>query len=127
MSVSSHPFPFRPPRVSADPASGVEIVELKSLGPENLEGLWTEERRHWKESLYWDSEPATALVRSAVRRRRLPGKVILAGGKVVGCGYYLIDGGVTSPRVVPSLDEVEDRHASLGVSAEGAAVDGLCR
>ena len=91
MSVSSQPFPFRPPRVSADPSAGVEIVELTSLGPEALEGLWTEERRHWKELLYWDSEPATALVRAAVRRQRLPGKVILAGGKVVGCGYYLID------------------------------------
>ena len=91
MSVSSQPFPFRPPRVSADPASGVEIVELTSLGPEDLEGLWTEERRHWKELLYWDSEPATALVRAAVGRRRLPGKVVLAGGKVVGCGYYLVD------------------------------------
>lgn len=91
MSVSSQPFPFRPPRVSADPVSWVELVELTSLGPEDLEGLWTEERRHWEELLYWDSEPATALVRAAVRRRRLPWKVILAGGKVVGCGYYLID------------------------------------
>jgi len=91
MSVSPQPFPFRPASVSPDALSGIEIVELTSLGPEALEALWSEERRYWNERLYWDSEPSTALVRDAVRRRRLPGKVMLAGGKVVGCGYYLID------------------------------------
>ncbi len=84
MSVSSQPFPLRPPRVFADPASGIEIVELTSLSPDDLEGLWSEERRHWKELLYWDSEPATALVRAAVRRRRLAGEVILRNDLATG-------------------------------------------
>ena len=87
MSVSSRPFPFSPPGAPA-----VEIVELTTLDAEHLESLWAEEQGFWKELLYWDSEPATALVRAAVRQRRLPGKVILAEGKAVGCAYYLIDG-----------------------------------
>jgi ribosomal protein S18 acetylase RimI-like enzyme len=91
MSVSSQPFPFRPPSIPADVTPPVQLVELTSLGPEALEGLWLEERRYWNEWLNWDSEPATALVRAAVQRRRLPGKVLLSGDKVVGCGYYLID------------------------------------
>jgi len=91
MSVSPQPFPFRPASVSPDALSGIEIVELTSLGPEALEPIWSEEQKYWNEWLFWDSEPATALVRAAVRRQRLPGKAMLAGGKVVGSGYYLID------------------------------------
>ena len=131
MSVSPQPFPFRPPRVFADPASGPEILELTSLGPEDLEDLWTEEQRHWKELFYWDSEPTTALVRAAIRRRRLPGKAILAGGKVVGCGYYLVH---RSRAVLGSFAVTEGARtpAMIGTLAKSllAAVQskpGVCR
>lgn len=112
MSVSPQPFLFRPP--SAVPDSGVEIVDLASLSPDDLERLWSEERMHWKQCLHWDSEPASTLVRAAVRRRRLPGKALLVEGKVVGCGYYLID---RSRAILGSFTLMESARSSPLVAA----------
>lgn len=109
--VTTHPIP-RP-----------HVVDLSTVVPAELEGLWQWEGQWWRQHLLWDISGVLAALRRVVARRGVPGKAVRVGPQTVGYAYYVVAGrlGVLSSLVVAP----QWSHHTVGESLLHAAVDAL--
>lgn len=86
------------------------IVDLQTVLPAELEGLWQREGQRWRERLFWDVSDRVATLRRVLARRGVQGVALRIGTRTVGYAYYVISGrlGVL---------------AGLDIAPEGAAAD----
>jgi len=88
--------------VSEHPIPRFQIVDLCTVTPAELEGLWYHEEQWWRERLLWDISHPLEVLRRVIGRRSVPGKAVRVGTQTVGYTYYVISGslGVLSGLVV---------------------------
>ena len=79
-----------------------QVVDLCTVTPAELEGLWHHEEQWWREHLLWDISHPLEVLRRVIGRRGVPGKAVRVGTQTVGYTYYVISGslGVLSGLVV---------------------------
>lgn len=99
------------------------IVDLSTVTPADLEGLWRYEAHWWREQLRWDIADALGALRRVVERRGVPGKAVRVGTQMAGYAYYVIAGhlGVLSSLVVSP----EWSHDTVGEPLLQATVDAV--
>lgn len=68
-----------------------EVVDLRKISVSSLEPLLEDEIREWRHELDWDFAPTAALVRKFAATNSLGGAALLAGGKVAGYGYAVVE------------------------------------
>lgn len=66
----------------------VQVVDLCTVKPAELEDLWQREVRWWRDRLLWDVSDAFAALRRLVARGGLPGKAVRVDARTVGYAYY---------------------------------------
>ena len=105
------------------PTSRPQVVDLSTVAPAEIEGLWRCEAQWWREQLLWDISDTLAALRRVVARRGVPGKVVRVGTQTVGYAYYVIAGrlGVLGGLVVSP----EWSNPMVGESLLHATVDAL--
>jgi ribosomal protein S18 acetylase RimI-like enzyme len=72
-------------------AQGPRIVDLRHLGPRELDVLLLEEAVEWEERLDWDFAPSADLIRQFMATRALNGCALLDRGEVVGYAYTVLE------------------------------------
>lgn len=90
----------------------LRVVDLKTLGPADLEECWACEVRWWREQLSWDISDTVEALRRVVARHGVPGQAVQIGARTVGYTYYGLVGrlGVISGvHVLPAWS-----HAAVG-------------
>ena len=109
--------------ISAHPIPRFQVVDLCTVTPAELEGLWHHEAQWWREHLLWDISHPLETLRRVIGRRGVPGKAVRVGAQTVGYTYYVISGslGVLAGLVVtPSWNIPE-----IGESLLQATVDAI--
>jgi ribosomal protein S18 acetylase RimI-like enzyme len=72
--------------------SSAHVVDLSTLRPDELEGLWQREAQSWQERLLWDiSDPLYRLQRM-VERGSITGKILRDGTGATGYSCYIVAG-----------------------------------
>ncbi len=102
-----------------------QVVDLGTVMPSELEGLWRCEEQWWRERLLWDISAPLAALRRVIERQGVPGQAVRVGTQTVGYAYYVISGDLgilSSLMVVPEWDTLE-----VGGSLLQATVDALRR
>jgi ribosomal protein S18 acetylase RimI-like enzyme len=102
-----------------------QVVDLGTVIPTELEGLWRCEEQWWREQLLWDISAPLAALRRVIERRGVPGQVVRVGTQTVVYAYYVISGdlGILSGlMVVPEWDTME-----VGWSLLQATMDAIRR
>jgi ribosomal protein S18 acetylase RimI-like enzyme len=101
--------------VSEHPIPRFQVVDLYTVTPAELEGLWHHEAQWWREHLLWDISPPLAALRRVIGRRGVPGKAVRVGTQTVGYTYYVISGslGVLSGLVVAPAWNIPEVGESL--------------
>lgn len=99
------------------------MVDLRTVAPAELEGLWRCEGQWWRERLLWDISDVLAALRRVVARRGVAGKVVRVGTQTVGYAYYMVAGrlGILAGLVVLP----EWSNPMVGESLLHATVDAL--
>ena len=112
-----------PSVVPEPPIPRPHVVDLHTVDPAELEGLWQCEGQWWREQLLWDISDTLAALRRVVARRGVPGKAVRVGPQIAGYAYYVIVGrlGVLASLVVSP----EWSHRTVGESLLQATVDAL--
>jgi len=84
------------------PLPSLHVVDLFAVKPAELEDLWEQEVRVWRDRLLWDISGPLASLRHVIARGELPGKAVRVGVQTVGYAYYVVAGrlGVLSGLVV---------------------------
>jgi ribosomal protein S18 acetylase RimI-like enzyme len=77
--------------VSEPVAQGPRIVDLRHLGPRELDVLLLEEAVEWQEHLDWDFAPSADLIRQFMATRALNGCALVDRGEVVGYAYTVLE------------------------------------
>jgi ribosomal protein S18 acetylase RimI-like enzyme len=91
------------PRVAREqPIPQPQVIDLGSVTPSELEGIWHYEEHWWREHLLWDISHPLAALRRVIERRGVLGKVVRVGTQTAGYAYYVITGnlGILSGLVV---------------------------
>jgi ribosomal protein S18 acetylase RimI-like enzyme len=70
----------------------VEVVDLCTVTPADLEDLWQHEVRFWRDQLLWDVSGTFATLRRIMERGGLPGMAVRVNARTVGYAYYGIAG-----------------------------------
>jgi ribosomal protein S18 acetylase RimI-like enzyme len=68
------------------------LVDLRHLGPLDLDPLLIDETIEWELALDWDFSKSAALVRKSLGARRLCGRALLDGRDLAGYGYAGLEG-----------------------------------
>ncbi|MBI3326923.1 MAG: GNAT family N-acetyltransferase [Nitrospinae bacterium] len=81
---------------------GLQVVDLFTVKPAELDDLWQHEVGLWRDRLLWDVSDTFAALRRVLERGGLPGKAVRVGARTVGYVYYVVAGhlGVISGFVV---------------------------
>jgi ribosomal protein S18 acetylase RimI-like enzyme len=92
-----------------------QVVDLCTVTPAELEGLWHHEEQWWREYLLWDISHPLEVLRRVIGRRGVPGKAVRVGTQTVGYTYYVISGslGVLSGLVVAPAWNIPEVGESL--------------
>jgi ribosomal protein S18 acetylase RimI-like enzyme len=92
-----------------------QIVDLCTVTPAELEGLWQHEEQWWREHLLWDISHPLEVLRRVIGRRGVPGKAVRVGTQTVGYTYYVISGslGVLSGLAVAPAWNIPEVGGSL--------------
>jgi ribosomal protein S18 acetylase RimI-like enzyme len=83
---------------TVEPAHGhsgarkLRIVDLRQLGPRDLDPLLIDQTIEWELALDWDFSKSADLVRKSLGARRLGGRAVFDGGEVAGFGYAGVEG-----------------------------------
>jgi len=107
-----------------------QVVDLCTVTPAELEGLWYHEEQWWRERLLWDISQPLEVLRRVIGRRGVPGKAVRVGAQTVGYAYYVISGslGVLSGLVVaPPWDIPEVGGSLLQATVEAMRQRGVRR
>ena len=116
--------------VSEQPIPRFQVVDLCTVTPAELEGLWHHEEQWWREHLLWDISHPLAALRRVVGRRGVPGKAVRVGTQTVGYTYYVIAGslGVLAGLVVaPAWNIPEVGESLLQATIEAIRQQGVRR
>jgi ribosomal protein S18 acetylase RimI-like enzyme len=70
---------------------GVETVDLRELSAGSLDPLLGAETRAWRDELAWDFTASAGLVKRFVDTQSLNGVALIAGAKVIGYTYVVIE------------------------------------
>jgi len=100
-----------------------QVVDLCTVTPAELEGLWHYEAQWWRERLFWDISHPLEVLRRVIGRRGVSGKAVRVGTQTVGYSYYVISGslGVLSGLVVTPAWDIP----AVGESLLQATVDAI--
>ena len=107
-----------------------QVVDLRTVTPAELEGLWRHEAQWWREHLLWDIAQPLEALRRVIGRRGVPGKAVRIGTQTVGYTYYVISGslGVLSGLVVaPAWNIPEVGESLLQATVEAMRQRGVRR
>jgi ribosomal protein S18 acetylase RimI-like enzyme len=74
----------------------IRIIPLADADVVSLERLFDDECDEWLEVLKWDYRPASMLIRDVARQQQLAGVAAIAGNKVIGFAYYVVEGNRSS-------------------------------
>ncbi|HJS74226.1 MAG TPA: hypothetical protein VJ921_08075, partial [Vicinamibacteria bacterium] len=69
----------------------LQIVDLDSLRPSELEGFFRRELALWRDRLAWDVSSAISSFRRALERGGVTGKAVRCGSSVAAYGYFLVE------------------------------------
>jgi ribosomal protein S18 acetylase RimI-like enzyme len=70
--------------------SGPQIVDLCTVKPAELQDLWENDVRLWREHLLWDRADLWVPLRRVLERGAMRGKAVRAEGRTVGYTFYVI-------------------------------------
>src|SRR5262245_17548932 len=79
------------PIATRDPE--LQIVDLDSVRPSELEGFFRREMAVWRDRLSWDVSSAVTSFRPALERGGVSGKAVRCGSVTAGYGYFLVESG----------------------------------
>ncbi len=79
------------PLATRDPE--LQIVDLDSVRPSELEGFFRRELALWRDRLSWDVSSAVTSFRRALERGGVSGKAIRCGSETAAYGYFLVESG----------------------------------
>ena len=68
------------------------VIDLQTVVPAALEGLWQREVQLWRERLFWDVSERIDTFRRVLERRGVRGVALRIGAHTVGYAYYVISG-----------------------------------
>jgi ribosomal protein S18 acetylase RimI-like enzyme len=74
-------------------AAELQVVELDSVRPSELEGFFRRELTLWRDRLSWDVSSAVSAFRRALERGGVQGKAIRCGSSTAGYGYFVVEAG----------------------------------
>src|SRR5205085_4545469 len=91
------------------------VVELRKVSAADVAPLLHEEAAVWRDSLDWDLQPATGLVRRFVDMQALNGFALLDGTRPIGYSYYIRDGkkGLIGDLYVMAAERTAERENAL--------------
>ncbi|HEY7820406.1 MAG TPA: GNAT family N-acetyltransferase [Vicinamibacteria bacterium] len=69
----------------------LEIVDLDSVRPSELEGFFRRELALWRDRLAWDVSSAIHAFRRALERGGVTGKAVRCGSSAAAYGYFLVE------------------------------------
>src|ERR1700723_3179417 len=69
----------------------MQIVDLRQTQARNLDPLFQEETRHWRDELHWDYRSSIELIRRFIDSRSLGGYVAMEDGSPAGYGFYVLE------------------------------------
>jgi ribosomal protein S18 acetylase RimI-like enzyme len=69
----------------------MQIVDLRQVHSRQLEVLFQEETRHWRDELHWDYRPSIDLIRKFIDSHSLGGYIALKDGQPAGYGFYVLE------------------------------------
>jgi ribosomal protein S18 acetylase RimI-like enzyme len=72
-------------------APSVQIADLRQLHSRDLEGLFQEETKRWRQELRWDYRPSIELIRKFIDSRALGGYAAMENGHPQGYGFYVLE------------------------------------
>jgi ribosomal protein S18 acetylase RimI-like enzyme len=107
-----------------------QVVDLCTVTPAELEGLWRHEAQWWREHLFWDISHPLEVLRRVIGRRGVPGKAVRVGTQTVGYTYYVISGslGILSGLVVaPAWNSAEVGEGLLQATVDAIRQRGVQR
>lgn len=106
------------------------IVDLWTVTPAALDGLWRHEEQWWREHLRWHIADALAALRRVVERRGVPGKAVYVGEQLVGYAYYIIAGSLgilSTPVMAPEWSHDVAGELLLQASVDAVRQQGVSR
>lgn len=68
------------------------VIDLQTVVPAELEGLWQREVQLWGERLFWDISDRVATFRHVLERHGVRGVALRIGTQTVGYAYYVMSG-----------------------------------
>ncbi len=71
----------------------LQIVDLDSVRPSELEGFFRRELALWRDRLSWDVSSAVTSFRRALERGGVSGKAVRCGSSTAAYGYFLVESG----------------------------------
>src|SRR5215469_10683972 len=83
-----HSSGSRAPGVFCGP---MNIVDLRQTTVRQLEPLFEEEARHWRDDLHWDYRSALDLIKRFLDARALAGCVAFENGAAAGYSFYVLE------------------------------------
>jgi ribosomal protein S18 acetylase RimI-like enzyme len=91
------------------------VVDLRKVSAADIAPLLNEEAAAWRNSLDWDLQSATGLVRRFVDMQALNGFALLQGTRPIGYSYYIRDGkkGLIGDLFVMAAERTPERENAL--------------
>jgi ribosomal protein S18 acetylase RimI-like enzyme len=99
----------------------LQVVDLYTVAPDELEALWCHEIDLWRRRLLLDVSATIAVLRRLVARQRLQGKALRLDGRLVGYTSYIIAGHLAVILGMAVASDVD--HASAGAMLLQHAID----
>jgi ribosomal protein S18 acetylase RimI-like enzyme len=111
----------------AQAGSPIRVVDLRTVQPAELDGLWQYEAQWWRERFLWDISDTLAALRRVLERGGVSGKAVRVGTQTVGYAYYGVAGDLgvlVGPSMLPEwrspmLGEVLLRETIDAVRQQG--------
>jgi len=72
-------------------SKAVQLLDLRQMQTRDLERLFDEEARYWRDELSWDYRPSLDLIRRFVDSHTLGGYVAREGYEAAGYGFYVLE------------------------------------
>jgi GNAT superfamily N-acetyltransferase len=91
------------------------VVDLRKVSAADVAPLLSEEAAAWRNSLDWDLQSATGLVRRFVDMQALNGFALIEGTRPIGYSYYIRDGkkGLIGDLYVMAAERTPERENAL--------------
>lgn len=115
---------------AGNPIPNMRVVDLCTVKPAELDGLWQHEARWWREQLLWDIADTLAALRRVMERGGVPGKAVRVGTQTVGYAYYGIAGRlgvIAGPVVSPEWRRPVVGETLLRETIDALRRQGVCR